>query len=57
MKPIKMSQGNYVRKVGETNNNIQEICDGIDVVKSYNLHKILEEKYYKDLSKNFGDFI
>lgn len=51
MKPIKMSQGNYVRKVGETNNNIQEICDGIDVVKSYNLHKILENKYYKDLSK------
>lgn len=51
MKPIKMSQGAYVRKIGETNNNIQEICDGIDVVKSYNLHKTLEEKYYKDLKK------
>lgn len=51
MKPIKESQMRYVKKLGETNNNIQEICEGIDVVKSYNLDKILSDKYYKDLHK------
>lgn len=51
MKRIKESQGVYVMKVGETNNHIQEICDGIDVVKSYNLNQILRDKYYEDLHK------
>lgn len=49
MKPIKESQMEYVKKLGETNNNLQEICDGIDVVKTYNLEEILKDKYYKDL--------
>lgn len=51
MKPIKESQMEYVAKLGETNNNLQEICDGIEVVKSYNLEEILSNKYYKDLHK------
>lgn len=51
MKPIKESQMEYVAKLGETNNNLQEICDGIDVVKSYNLEEVLSDKYYKDLHK------
>ena len=51
MKPIKESQMEYVAKLGETNNNLQEICDGIEIVKSYNLEEILSNKYYKDLHK------
>jgi len=37
--------------LGRTNNNIQEVCDGVDIIKSYNLENILEKKYYKDLQK------
>jgi len=51
MKPIKFSQMEYSKKLGRTNNNIQEVCDGIDIIKSYNLEEKLEKKYYKDLKK------
>jgi len=51
MKPIKYSQFEYMQILGRTNNNIQEVCDGIDIIKSYNLENILEKKYYKDLQK------
>jgi len=51
MDPIKKSQMEYVHKIGETNNNISEVCDGIAVVKSYNLQKVLTKKYYNDLHK------
>lgn len=51
MKPIKYSQMDYVRKLGKTNNNIQEVCDGVDIIKSYNLQDHLEKKYYRDLYK------
>jgi len=51
MKPIKYSQFEYMQKLGRTNNNIQEVCDGVDIIKSYNLEEILEKKYYKDLKK------
>ena len=53
MKPIKLDQFKYTKELGQTNNNIQEICDGINVVKSYNLMGILGEKYYKALHKTF----
>lgn len=49
LKPIKLSQFDYVRKLGLTNNNIQEVFDGVDVIKSYNLQSRLGRKYYKDL--------
>jgi len=51
MKPIKFSQVDYMHKLGRTNNNIQEVCDGVDIIKSYNLEEKLEKKYYKDLKK------
>jgi len=51
MKPIKYSQVDYMQKLGKTNNNIQEVCDGVDIIKSYGLEKILEKKYHKDLKK------
>ena len=51
MEPIKKSQMRYVHMIGETNNNISEVCDGIAVVKSYNLQKVLAKKYYSDLHK------
>jgi len=51
MKPIKFSQMEYSKKLGKTNNNIQEVCDGVDIIKSYNLEEKLEKKYYKDLKK------
>ncbi|MBE5962179.1 MAG: ABC transporter ATP-binding protein [Lachnospiraceae bacterium] len=51
LEPIKRSQMEYVQKLGATNNNIQEVCDGIAVVKSYGLRKVLAKKYYEDLHK------
>ncbi len=51
LEPIKRSQMEYVQKLGETNNNIQEVCDGIAVVKSYGLQKVLSKKYFEDLHK------
>lgn len=51
MDPIKKSQMEYTKKVGKTNNNISEVCDGISVVKSYNLQAVLGQKYYRDLHK------
>lgn len=53
LKPVKLSQFEYVKMVGLTNNNIQEACDGADVIKSYNLQRTMEEKYYRDLKKTF----
>lgn len=53
MKPVKFSQMDYVRMLGNTNNNIQEVYDGADVVKSYNLQRTVSDKYYHDLKKTF----
>lgn len=51
LKPVKLSQAEYVRELGYTNNNIQEAFDGADVIKAYNLQKSMEEKYYRALKK------
>lgn len=53
IKPIKLRQFQYVKELGYTNNNIQEAFDGAEVIKSYNLQKCMEEKYYKALKKTF----
>lgn len=53
MKPVKLSQMEYVRMLGNTNNNIQEAYDGADIVKSYNLQRTISDKYYHDLKKTF----
>ncbi len=47
--PVKISQAEYVRLLGLTNNNIKEAFDGADVIKSYNLQEQMKTKYYKDL--------
>jgi ABC-type multidrug transport system fused ATPase/permease subunit len=52
MKPIKKRSKDYSRMLGETNNNIQELCDGISVVKTYNLEKQLTDKYEFCLKKS-----
>lgn len=49
LKPIKIDQFQYVKKLGLTNNNIQEAFDGVDVIKSYNLQDKMKKKYYDDL--------
>ncbi len=49
LKPVKISQGEYVRMLGLTNNNIQEAFDGADIIKSYNLQGIIRNKYYNAL--------
>ncbi|MBQ8730423.1 MAG: ABC transporter ATP-binding protein [Lachnospiraceae bacterium] len=49
LKPIKLSQHEYVKLLGLTNNNIKEVFDGAYEVKAYNLSKRLKEKYYRDL--------
>lgn len=51
LKPVKLSQAEYVKELGYTNNNIQEAFDGADVIKAYNLQKNMEEKYYRALKK------
>ncbi len=53
LKPVKMAQSVYVKKLGLTNNNIQEAFDGAEVIKSYNLQKKMQDKYYKALKETF----
>ncbi len=50
---MKMAQSAYVKKLGLTNNNIQEAFDGAEVIKSYNLQKKMQDKYYKALKETF----
>lgn len=51
LKPVKMAQAEYVKKLGLTNNHIQEAFDGADVIKSYNLQKKMQTKYYNALKE------
>lgn len=51
LKPVKMAQAEYVKRLGLTNNHIQEAFDGSYVIKSYNLQKKMEDKYHKALKK------
>ena len=49
--PVKKSQAEYVKKLGLTNNHIQEAFDGADVIKSYNLQKKMQSKYFGALKE------
>jgi len=51
LKPVKMAQTEYVKKLGLTNNHIQEVFDGVDVIKSYNLQERMQKKYYAALKE------
>lgn len=51
LKPVKMAQTEYVKKLGLTNNHIQEAFDGVDVIKSYNLQEKMQKKYYDALKE------
>lgn len=51
LKPVKRAQTEYVKKLGLTNNHIQEVFDGVDVIKSYNLQKKMQKKYYNALKE------
>lgn len=51
LKPVKMAQTEYVKKLGLTNNQIQEAFDGVDVIKSYNLREKMQKKYYDALKE------
>lgn len=51
LKPVKLAQANYVKKLGLTNNHIQEAFDGVEVIKSYNLQELRKEKYYNALKE------
>lgn len=51
LNPVKMAQKEYVRKLGLTNNHIQEAFDGADVIKSYNLQGKMQSKYYGALKE------
>ncbi len=51
LKPVKLAQAEYVKKLGLTNINIQEAFDGVEVIKSYNLQKWMQDKYQKALKE------
>lgn len=51
LNPVKKAQKEYVRKLGLTNNHIQEAFDGADVIKSYNLQGKMQSKYYGALKE------
>lgn len=53
LKPVKIAQFEYVKRLGLTNNNIQEAFDGADIIKSYNLQDKIKGKYYKALRETF----
>lgn len=46
MKPIKMMSFEYSKKLGLTNNNIQEAFDGAATIKAYNLQPVMSRKYH-----------
>lgn len=47
MKPVKMLQFQYSKKLGETNNNIWEAFNGAATIKAYNLQTRIMNKYYE----------
>ncbi len=51
LNPVKMAQKEYVKRLGLTNNHIQEAFDGVDIIKSYNLQTRMERKYYGALKE------
>lgn len=53
MGPVKFAQAEYVKKLGMTNNHIQEAFDGVEVIKSYNLQHVMEQKYHAALKETF----
>lgn len=53
MKPVKLAQSAYVKRLGLTNNNIQEAFDGADVIKAYNLQNKMRDRYFKALRETF----
>lgn len=53
MGPVKFAQAEYVKKLGMTNNHIQEAFDGVEVIKSYNLQYAMEQKYHAALRETF----
>lgn len=51
LRPVKLAQAEYVKRLGLTNNHIQEAFDGTDVIKAYNLQGKMQRKYYKALKE------
>ncbi len=51
LKPVKMAQTEYVKRLGQTNNHIQEAFDGADVIKSYHLQRKMQSKYFGALKE------
>lgn len=50
LKPVKMAQAEYVKKLGLTNNHIQEACDGAEAIKAYNLQQRMLNRYQNALN-------
>ena len=53
MKPIKLRQFQCVKELGYTNSHIQEALDGVEIIKSYNLQNLMEDRYYQALKKTY----
>lgn len=53
LKPVKIAQAEYVKRLGFTNNHIQEAFDGADVIKAYNLQEKMQAKYYNALKETW----
>lgn len=52
MAPIKFKQKAYVKQLGQTNDNIAEICSGAITMKAYELEDKLYQKYWNQLYKS-----
>lgn len=51
IEPVKKGQKIYVEELAKTNNNLEQLCSGIDTVKSYKLEQTLSKRYYDRLKK------
>ncbi len=51
IEPVKQGQKVYMEQISLTNNNIYEVCSGIEIVKTYKLENVLADKYYNVLKK------
>ncbi|MBQ8821291.1 MAG: ABC transporter ATP-binding protein [Lachnospiraceae bacterium] len=53
LRPVKLAQAEYVKRLGLTNNHIQEAFDGVDVIKAYNLQGKMQRRYHSALKETF----
>lgn len=54
-KPMEQYAGNYFEKLGEANNLLKENIEGVEVVKSFTLQNLFQNRYHYMMKKAFKE--